>query len=138
MLFATGGLIAPARDILPANESGVNHRRGASDPAVDRYGASWAVELAGTAFHAGLMLNNLNPPVSSCKNSMRTYVKACTTVDAKRWAEPQRVDGALNCFVGLALTGRLGYHHITPYHFATANPTSRPIPRMKVAAIMGM
>jgi hypothetical protein len=138
VLFATGGLIAPARDNFPAHESGVNHRRGASDSAVDCYGTGWAVELAGTAFHAGLMPNNLNPPVSSCKNPMRTYVKACTTVDAKRRAEPQRVDGALNRFVGLALTGRLGYHHITPYHFATANPTSRPIPRMKVAAIMGM
>jgi hypothetical protein len=138
VLFATGGLIAPARDILPAHESGVNHCRGTSDPAVDCYGAGWAVELAGTAFHAGLMPNNLNPPVFSCKNPVRTYVKAYTTVDAKRWGEPQRVDGALNRFVGLALTRRLGYHHITPYHFATANPTSRPIPRMKVAAIMGM
>ncbi len=138
MLFATGGLIAPARDILLAHESGVNHRRGTSDPAVDCYGAGWAIELAGTAFHTGLMPNNLNPPVSSCKNPMRTYVKACTTVDAKRRAEPQRIDGALNRFVGLALTRRLGYHHITPYHLATANPTSRPIPRMNVTAITGM
>jgi hypothetical protein len=138
VLFATGGLIASAGNFLPAHESSVDHCGGASNPTVDSYGAGRTVELAGTAFHAGFMSHNLDPPVSRCKNPMRAYVKTCTAVDAKRWAEPQRVNGALNRFVGLCLTGRLGRHHITPYHFATASPASRPIPRMKVTAIMGM
>jgi hypothetical protein len=74
MLLATGGFIAPARNVFPAHESSVDHRGGASNPTVDSYGIGRTVELTGTAFHTGIIPHNLDPSVSRRKNPVWTHV----------------------------------------------------------------
>ncbi len=137
MLFAAGGLVAAACNFLSACERCVDHGASAPDPTVNGYGVGGTIELAGATFHAGIMLDNLDPTISRRENPVRTDVKACAAVDAEQWTVSQRVDGVLDDVVDLTLTGRLRCHHIAPYHFAMLNPISRLSPMMNVAAISG-
>jgi hypothetical protein len=137
MLSAAGGLTATARNFLFASERCVYHGTGAADPTVNGYGIGGTIELAGATFHAGIILDNLDPTISRREHPVRTHVKACAAVDAEHWTVSQRVDGVPDDVVDLALTGRLRCHHIAPYHFATLNPISRLSPMMNVAAISG-
>jgi len=62
---ALGGLVtaaaggSAATDFLATGERGIDHGGGAAHPARDANGARRAIELAGTAFHAGTVIDDL-------------------------------------------------------------------------------
>src|SRR5271157_464849 len=70
----------PITAFRAARQGGVDHCRGTADPAFHLYGHGGAVQQAGTAFHAGLLIDEHRGLFASCEDPMGTDLTAHAAV----------------------------------------------------------
>ncbi len=90
MLTAAGFVIAAAGR-LAAGDGSPDHGSRATYAAVDRDGASDAVQLAGAAFHAVLRVDHLRPVFSHHEDAVRADHLAQAAANTAAGAVRQRV-----------------------------------------------
>ena len=67
--------------------------RRAADSALDADGIDGAIQLAGAAFHAGLLIDGISHPALHFERGVRASVYADTASNAKRWVVLKSVGG---------------------------------------------
>jgi len=126
---ATGPLFSPAAagaavHILPP-EGRPDHRPGAPDPALYLDSLHRAVPGARPALHALLRPDNLDPPVSLCKDPVRADLGTPQAAEA-----PLRVVAEGVLAVGVE-------HQTAPRRCAAPNTAARAAPRTAIPAMSG-